>query len=92
MQEITQKLKAERVMVPDVLSLSESIAILKGEYTHISDTIENEMKTNYLTKQQGLYEPCSQAKKSDIWYLPSILKGLTLTLKKCVLICSEKIR
>ncbi len=50
---ITQKLKAERVMVPDVLSLSESIAILKGEYTHISDTIEDEMKTNYLTKQQG---------------------------------------
>ena len=50
---ITQKIKTGHLMVPDALSLSESIAILKGEHEHISDTIEDEMKTNYLIKQQG---------------------------------------
>ena len=50
---ITQKLRMTRLMVPDALSLSESTAILHGENKPISVTIEDEMKTNYLIKQQG---------------------------------------
>ena len=51
---IIQKVKAMCAFVPDALSLSESMLALKEERFSNIQTMEGKMKTNYLSKQQGV--------------------------------------